>query len=275
MVNEKEITRFSFGKNWLAFADQIDPDRLDEAQRSLKSLFNIEDFAGLTFLDIGCGSGLFSLAAIKLGATVVSIDYDSESIECTRKLRDTFDISTVDWSIRQGSILDAKLLKEIGTADLVYCWGVVHHTGSMREAIGNVASMVKGNGSLCLAVYNQQGGASKRWRLIKQTYHVLPKALRPIYAVLIAGWYESIFALARLVKFQNPLPFSDWKRKKKDRGMSPWHDWIDWIGGLPFEVATPGEVLDQLRPSGFVLEKMKTVGGGWGCNEFLFTMKKD
>lgn len=275
MVDEQKVKRFSFGENWLSFVDQIDQQRLDESLKSLQILFGLENFTGLTFVDIGSGSGIFSLAAIRLGAKVISIDFDLDSVECARKLRAEFGISQENWEIHQGSILDHVFLGDIEPVDLVYCWGVVHHTGKMREAIYNASSLVRKNGSLCLAIYNQQGGASRRWKLIKEIYNRLPRFLQPIYIVLVAGWYETFFALVRLIKFQNPLPFSDWKKNKRDRGMSPWHDWVDWIGGLPFEVAAPEDVLEQLRPNGFVLEKIKTVGGGWGCNEYLFTLRDD
>ena len=54
------------------------------------------------------------------------------------------------------------------------------------------------------------------------------------------------------------------------RGMSYWHDLIDWIGGYPFEVAKPEQVFEFMRLRGFQLERLKTCGGGLGCNEFVF-----
>ncbi len=112
----------------------------------------------------------------------------------------------------------------------------------MDRAIKLVSQRTKPDGVFCIAIYNDQGRASRRWLTIKRIYNRLPTMLRPIWVVLIAGIYECKFALARLSKFQNPLPFADWKAKKSDRGMSAWHDWVDWIGGLPFEVATPQKI---------------------------------
>ncbi|MEM6779751.1 MAG: SAM-dependent methyltransferase, partial [Planctomycetota bacterium] len=80
-------------------------------------------------------------------------------------------------------------------------------------------------------------------------------------------------ALARLASGRNPLPFQDWKLKKRDRGMSAWHDWVDWVGGLPFEVAKPESVILPLVQDGFRLENLTTVGSGWGCNEFVFRLR--
>lgn len=263
--------RFAFGKNWQAFARQIDPGRVDQAVDSLRSALQVNSLTGKRFLDLGCGSGLFSLAAQRMGATVVSVDFDHDSVSCTEHVRDELGIDDSDWQVFQGSILDERFLASLGLADVVYCWGVVHHTGAMNRAIELVASRVRDGGWLCLAVYNDQGGASRRWRKIKRIYHRLPRWLRPLWVVLIAGYHECKFALVRLLQGRNPLPFTDWRQKKRDRGMSVWHDWVDWIGGLPFEVAAPEQVIVPMRKRGFILEQLRTVGGGWGCNEYVFS----
>ena len=273
MVAEQELKRFGFGANWASFSDEIDEERFEQAICSLQNIFGLDTFENKRFLDLGCGSGLFSFAAASLGARVVSIDYDPQSVNCAEKLKAKGGFLDDRWEVHQGSVLDPTLMDELGEGDLVYCWGVVHHTGKMREAIANIASLVNENGLLCIAIYNDQGGASKRWLKIKQTYNALPSALRPVFAMAVAAFYELRFSLARLMHFKNPLPFSDWKKKKSDRGMSVWHDWVDWIGGLPFEVAKPDEIIALLRAKGFILEKLKTVGNGWGCNEFLFSRK--
>jgi 2-polyprenyl-6-hydroxyphenyl methylase/3-demethylubiquinone-9 3-methyltransferase len=205
---------------------------------------------------------------------VVSIDYDLDCVGCTEELRSRFANNPENWQVQQGSVLDASLMESLGEADVVYSWGVLHHTGSMEEAIVNASERTKAGGLFFIAIYNDQGGASRRWLAIKKTYNRLPVWLRPVWVVMVAGVYECKFALARLVRLKNPLPFADWRAKKDDRGMSAWHDWVDWIGGLPFEVATPEQIIMPLRKRGFVLENLKTVGSGWGCNEFVFSRAK-
>ena len=123
--------------------------------------------------------------------------------------------------------------------------------------------------TLCLGPCRIVGG-SRRWLAIKTIYHRLPKVLRPVWVFAVAAVYEMKFALSRLVRGKNPLPFADWKQKKLDRGMSVWHDWVDWIGGLPFEVAKPEDIIVPLAAQGFRLMNLKTVGNGWGCNEYVF-----
>ena len=269
METESE-QRFAFGRNWQSFAGSIGPERIDQAVESLKSMLGVESLDGRRFLDIGCGSGLFSLAAHRLGAEVVSVDFDLDSVACTQEIRNRY-ASEDAWEVRQGSVLDEPFMESLGQADVVYCWGVVHHTGEMHRAIEIVSKLVCEGGRLYLSVYNDQGGASRRWLAIKRTYNWLPRFLRPLWVSLIAGFYETKFALARLASGKNPLPFADWRRKKEDRGMSAWHDWVDWVGGLPFEVASPEAIIVPLRRRGFVLDNLKTVQGGWGCNEYVFT----
>lgn len=266
-----EKDRFAFGENWRAFLAALSEQRIEQAANSLKEKLGVDSLSGRRFVDLGCGSGLFSLAAHRLGAEVVSIDYDHDCVGCTEELRSRFASDSDDWQVQQGSVLDASFMKSLGEADVVYSWGVLHHTGSMEEAIANASERTKAGGLFFIAIYNDQGGASRRWLAIKKTYNRLPAWLRPVWVVMVAGVYECKFALARLARLKNPLPFADWRAKKDDRGMSAWHDWVDWIGGLPFEVATPEQIILPLRKRGFVLENLKTVGSGWGCNEFVFS----
>jgi len=255
--------RFSFGKNWQSFVDKaLTPQRISEAVASLRRLFEVKDFDGQTFLDIGCGSGLFSLAARQLGASVHSFDLDSLSVACTIELKRRYFPDDEKWTIDQGNVLDVDYLNSLGQFDIVYSWGVLHHTGAMRQALENVVPLVAEGGKLFISIYNDQGRASRRWAAIKKLYNQSSKFTKLIITLIFLGYFGIPKVLMGL---------------KKERGMSFWHDLIDWIGGYPFEVAKPEKIFYFYKERGFLLIKLKTCGGGLGCNEFLFirSLKKD
>lgn len=269
-MTDLQPTRFEFGKNWTDFLDSIDQQRIGAASHSLHHLFPGVSLSGKTFLDIGSGSGLSSLAAHLAGAIVTSFDYDQESVACTETIRKKFAKPSPTWTVAQGSVLDPAFMKSLGQFDIVYSWGVLHHTGEMWRAIDMAIQAVAPGGWLAIAIYHDQGGASRRWSTIKRTYHRLPQPLKPLWVGAVASMFEFKFAAARLASGKNPLPFQDWRQKRSDRGMSVWHDWVDWVGGWPFEVATPDAIINPLIQRNFQLIKLKTVGAGWGCNEYLF-----
>ncbi len=269
-THEQELAsgeRFAFGDNWARFLKVLDDQRIEEAVASLKTMLEVEDLNGKTFLDIGSGSGLFSLAARRLGASVVSFDYDPQSVECAKELKRRYFPSDRDWRIRTGSVLDNAFLTSLGQFDIVYSWGVLHHTGEMWGALANAGGCVAKNGKLFIAIYNDQGRASKLWRLTKKAYVSLPQSLRwlvvaPSYVILWGPMIVKDFLFLR--------PFRSWLSYKRSRGMSPHHDVIDWVGGFPFEVAKPEIIFDFYKRRGYRLLNLRTVGGSLGNNQFVF-----
>jgi 2-polyprenyl-6-hydroxyphenyl methylase/3-demethylubiquinone-9 3-methyltransferase len=262
--------RFAFGENWAAYLDTVDEHRIGIAVESVQRLLGRTSLAGASFLDIGSGSGLFSLAAHRLGAARIhSLDYDPASVATTRAMQERFAPDAgASWTIGQGDVLDAGQMAALGTWDVVYSWGVLHHTGAMWAAIDAAAARVSDGGDLAISIYNDQGATSRLWTRVKRTYQDVPPSLRPAYVAAVMAPREMRSAIATTLRGRNYL--RSWTGDRA-RGMSRWHDMVDWVGGYPFDVARPEEVFAFLKERGFRLEALKTCAGGLGCNEFRFT----
>lgn len=259
--------RFQFGENWARFLGVLNDWKIAQARSSLARMLGTDDLTGRTFVDVGSGSGLSSLVARQMGARVTSFDYDPASVACTAELRRRYFPDDPDWQVGPGSALDAGFLKGLGTFDIVYSWGVLHHTGQMWKALDQVRGLVAPGGLLFIAIYNDQGAWSGRWARIKRAYCSGPAGKALVSCAFIPWWVLRGLA-ADLVWRRNPL--RRYREYGTDRGMSVWHDWHDWLGGYPFEYAKPEAILDFYRERGFELERMTTAGGSVGCNEFIF-----
>lgn len=267
---DDEEHRFPFGANWAQFARDVDSSQIESAARSLNAMLGDGGVAGKSFLDVGAGSGLFSLSAALMGARRVhSFDYDQQSVGTTKAMKERF-LAAADWTIEPGSALDERYMRGLGTFDIVYAWGVLHHTGDMWRALALTADAVAPGGLLFVSIYNDQGNISRRWLTIKRIFNRLPPLLRPVYAVLVVGPRELRLVAGSLARKQIRSYLASWRRTSRGRGMTAWHDLLDWVGGYPFEVAKPEEVFDFIAERGFRLVRLRTAGGGHGCNEFIF-----
>jgi len=254
------VDRFEFGRNWRQFAAKVSPERIVDAEESLRSMLQMRGLAGQRFLDVGCGSGLFSLAARRLGAKVHSFDFDRLSVATAIELRRRFFPEDPEWSIEYGSVLDCSYLESLGHFDVVYAWGVLHHTGALWDALANTASCLGERGRLFIAIYNDQGWTIRYWTGVKRLYNH-HRWTRPILVGLHAPYLIAVPAVVRSLTGR-PV--------KASRGMSLWHDLIDWLGGWPFEVARPDEIAGFMSRFGLVMTGQRLCGRRLGCNEFVF-----
>ena len=277
-TNAAEIARgerFEFGQNWSQFLESIDDERIQRAEQSLREMLEVDSLDGKTFLDIGSGSGLFSLAARRLGARVHSFDFDPKSVACTRELRKNYFGDDDAWKIEEASALETDFMKTLGQYDVVYSWGVLHHTGNLWLAMENAQARVAPGGKFFIALYNDTGSQSARWNWIKKTYCGLPRILQTPFAALVTVPQEVKSMASSVLTLKPGRYIESWTGYRRNRGMTKWRDIIDWVGGYPYEVSTPDEVFDFCKARGFVLTKLKCGRVGLGCNEFVFEKRSN
>lgn len=260
----KRDTHFEFGANWAQFANSVDAKKIDIAVEGLRKL--IPDLAGKSFIDIGSGSGLSSLAALRLGASsVYAVDIDENSVATTRALLSEH-APDGPWHSEQVSVFDLSAEKH-GTFDIVHSWGVLHHTGSMWKAISNAATLTKPGGQFALAIYTKTKMCSF-WRIEKKFYTKMPT---PVQSG-IRGAYASAFLLRQAILGINPISFV---KNYQDRGMRWSNDVHDWLGGYPYESASGVDMESFLSNLG--LQKVRSFCQessfglfGSGCSEYVF-----
>jgi 2-polyprenyl-6-hydroxyphenyl methylase/3-demethylubiquinone-9 3-methyltransferase len=257
---------FGFGENWSRFLTSLTDKQIEHSTRSVGALIG-RDLRNKTFLDIGSGSGLSSLAARRLGAArVYSFDYDPQSVACTQELRRRFFPGDAAWTVTQGSVLDKGFLATLGQFDIVYSWGVLHHTGGMWTAIENAARLVRPGGQFVIGIYNFRGGrrGTATWTRLKRWYCKAPRWQQIAWENAYCAWdLVSMLAVGR-----NPIRMI--REYHSGRGMSWRHDAIDWLGGYPYEAATPGEILEFVRRKfAFILTK-QNIDMHMGVSEFVF-----
>ncbi len=252
--------RFSFGKNWRRYLDHVTEERISIAEHHLRTVLTMP-ISGKTFLDIGCGSGLLSLAARKLDSKVHAFDYDLDAVECAKSMRQMHS-KDKDFYIERGSILDSDFCLSLGKFDIVYSFGVLHHTGNMWEAMANVAKLPKEGGLLYLGIYNKVR-MSRIWKRVKKLYNRGPISR---FVVRILGYTYFLLVGCYISIRSRRNYFNEYKHK---RGMSFLVDVEDWIGGYPYEFASVDEIVHFFCDRGFLLKYIKTTTG-IGNNHFTF-----
>lgn len=255
--------QFEFGKNWRDYAKSVDRERIDHTTAALRRMF-LNGLEGKTFIDIGNGSGIRSLAALELGASSIrAVDIDENSAETTRALLTKF-AAGKKWTAETASVFDLT-----GQYDVVFSWGVLHHTGDMWRAIEHASRLVKPGGVLAISIYTQTPLCSF-WKVAKRLYSNAP---RPLQFIGRAG-YTSAFVGYMTARGINPIAYFRDYAKNSD-GMTFTAGAHDWLGGFPYESASVDEMKAGLRNLG--LHEVRTIGvepgrGIWSAaySEYIF-----
>ena len=118
-----------------------------------------EWFRGRTVLDAGCGIGRWTLGFLRLGCDVTAVDFSPRGLETLQKnmrLLAPEAVAEGRLSTQRVDLLDLPDALSSRRFDLVYSFGVLHHTGDTARALANVAPLVKPDGLLFLYLYGSR-----------------------------------------------------------------------------------------------------------------------
>jgi SAM-dependent methyltransferase len=257
-------THYEFGANWARFSEGISEVCVSEAMKGMERLVAGEDIRGKRFIDIGCGSGLHSLAALRWGAAqVLAIDIDARSVATTEAVLHRFAPSG-PWRTEVQSVFDMPI--EPGF-DIVYSWGVLHQTGDMRRAIERAVAKALPGGLICLALYRRTP-LCWAWRIEKRIYSHSPRPVR----ALLEWLYLLGHRMSHMIVGTSYKTYVD--NYVGSRGMDFMTDVRDWLGGYPHESISEAEMLELARRLGLDVVRRfchKPGSGilGSGCDEYV------
>ena len=207
----KENYAESFGLQWNRFANtQIDSKvgtNRSEIRFREETLWDERDLNGKLVLDAGCGSGRFSEIALKLGASLIAVDYSS-AVEASKQ-----NLSAPDKLIVQGDLAALPILDQ--TFDFIYCIGVLQHTSEPARIVKELLRCLKVGGEITLTFYENSS-----WHVLWYSKYVvrpltkrLPKAIllkviektSPIWFPLTSFLFSLPGNLSRGFRFLIPI----------------------------------------------------------------------
>lgn len=275
LIGKGTKMQFAFGKNWMSYAQKINDMRIEEAVKNLCRLLGTTSLEGESFFDIGSGSGLHSLAALRLGAArVQAIDIDADSVTTTETLLKNY-APKCYWQVSQRDVFDLDPARD-GQFDIVYAWGVLHHTGDIRKALRVASALVRPGGRFVFALYRRIW-MDFFWKWEKSWYSRADVQMQE----RAMNIYIFLFKMARHLSGRSFESYVlDYHKR---RGMDFYHDVHDWMGGYPYESISAGEVHAIMESLGFERDRVFADSGGLfgrkiglfssGCDEYVYRRK--
>jgi SAM-dependent methyltransferase len=267
-MQNNELLKFDFGSNWNSFFKKVNEQNIQKSIDSILELCPKEIVAGKSVIDIGCGSGINSIAFERIGArTVSAVDVDKGCLDTTNEMILRF-TNAQKFQVFHCDILETEKLPN-SKFDLVYSWGVLHHTGNMNLAIMNSIKLVNQSGYLFIALYRKTAFCDY-WRFAKRTYVKSPIVLQKLYFLLAVMSFIPYDCIRGKV-----MPSTLIKSYSSSRGMNYFTDIRDWLGGYPYESIKSHDLETLIESQGFKLIKSNAKPyhfglRGSGCDEFLF-----
>jgi 2-polyprenyl-3-methyl-5-hydroxy-6-metoxy-1,4-benzoquinol methylase len=111
---------------------------------------------GKHVLEVGCGIGTDAVNFVRSGAVYSAIELSEESLALARKRFDLFDLNG---DLRQVNAENLASSFDPGSFDLVYSFGVIHHTPNPRAVIEEIRKVIKPSGELRIMLY-----AKRSWK---------------------------------------------------------------------------------------------------------------
>ena len=227
-IDKKQSTQKLFGKLW---KERMKNNFLDSRKVLLDSFiknnFDLNFLKGKNVLDMGCGSGRFTLALASMGVKkAVGVDLGSEGIEIAKRNAKINNIKNARFI--RASVLDLPFKDE--SFDFVFCKGVLHHTGNFNKGMQEYYRVMTKNGKGFLYLYGNGGifwNSRKKMREVMKsipveyTMKILDLIGMPSKrTIFVDSWYvpiEEHMKSRSVEKLMYKLGFKDIKRWKKGR----------------------------------------------------------